>query len=157
MKDKPWYRNFAICDVQSLGPSGHALNNPWAKLVEAINSKLSVPAVFIDAILMAYSSPLPCPFVLRLALASSVSLPGSLSSPGVVIKSKAGRSLRNARLRDCAVGSLQALADFLEQVNGAAAITPLVVVPAHKLEELLVQLDATAGSRISGLVDKVRT
>ena len=40
---------------------------------------------------------------------------------------------------------LQALADFAEQVHSAAGITPLVVVPAHKLEEFLVQLDAAAG------------
>ena len=40
---------------------------------------------------------------------------------------------------------LQTSANFFEQVNGAAGIASLVVVPAHELEEFLVQLDAAAG------------
>src|SRR5208282_3773322 len=40
---------------------------------------------------------------------------------------------------------LQPAADLLHEVDGAAGITPFVVVPAHEFEEVLVQLDAAAG------------
>jgi hypothetical protein len=37
---------------------------------------------------------------------------------------------------------LLALADFLDKVNGAAAIAPLVVVPTHELDDIPVQSPA---------------
>src|SRR5687767_3724075 len=49
--------------------------------------------------------------------------------------------------------------DELEQVHAAIAVAPLVVVPAHELEEAAVQSDATAGveDRAVRIVDKVTT
>ena len=37
------------------------------------------------------------------------------------------------------------LKQLLEQIDAATAITPLVVIPAHELEEFAVQLNAAAG------------
>jgi len=60
-------------------------------------------------------------------------------------KYKKSRALREECPALIANVRLQTLGDLLEQVNGAAGIAPFVVVPAHELEEFLVQLDAAAG------------
>jgi len=59
-----------------------------------------------------------------------------------------GRDFSRLVLQSFSLGFQSAAATFLSQVDAAVLSTPLVVVPADELEEVLVQLDRGAGSKI---------